>query len=876
MAPAKTRDTESVNARILCVQTSFAQYEREWQLQDLDQSIVAAQDALKACQNITESTVQMQQCRFHLSIALGSRYAHIGDAQDLDEQINLLRDCLFDDESKMALCVCELGAALRTRYSQANDLKDLEEARTLHDISVSSSLEGSEVHRRALLEKGCTQIEAYRKWGGPDRLDYGIELLKTNLPRECTSDAWSVRARATLGAALGLKHMLNGDKALLQESISVYRKMLTDIPEQHRDRYLAHQGLGICLNILFEHTGDSAYLDESITHHRAVMMDGYRARPGGMRRAIGTAIALRLRYHRLAMLEDLEEAISLLRGYLESSSPIYINLSAQLATSLMDRFKVLADDDNLDEAIAVQRRILGLLPYSHPHHCLTSGNLAVGLELRYGRRKDINDLNESVKLLRRTLDTQEKGSVYSTVWTFHLARTLSLLHRATKSTDALSEALERCQGWLNKPRAQETEEHYRGVFLSTTASVLMLRYNFCGEVQDLNSVVMHLEEALGLSTSHENERLQRMIRLAAALRKRGSETRNNEDIQRALILLNQALVLLPDEHPDRTLVFSGFSQILLLNDTPNYDIDKALDYLSQALHNSNTNVQERISSAMDVLQNPTLQQAEVLTRELQTKLLNAYKRAIALLPRMVYFGLNVEARLRVLSDTDRLAADGCFFALAVGHPNLAVELLDHGRALFWYQHLRFRTAFEDLPPETYKELRLISGKLDQGSQETSSAIGSDAHDNKASHETELTEQRRLEEKFEHLVEEIRGLPGFSRFLLPETFEVLSTAAARGPIVVLLASARGSAIILIQADCVCHERLSDGLDATLSKLSRKVSYAVKQGRKAVVNRPIAHRRREEPLDQILDILWREVGQKIVAKLQLSVSRIYQYV
>ena len=86
-------------------------------------------------------------------------------------------------------------------------------------------------------------------------------------------------------------------------------------------------------------------------------------------------------------------------------------------------------------------------------------------------------------------------------------------------------------------------------------------------------------------------------------------------------------------------------------------------------------------------------------------LLGDYIATAGLLPRVAYFGLDIGSRLRALADADKLAVNGAAHALILEQPQLAIELLEQGRAVFWSQHLRLRTAFDALPSQLHQELR---------------------------------------------------------------------------------------------------------------------------------------------------------------------------
>lgn len=173
--------------------------------------------------------------------------------------------------------------------------------------------------------------------------------------------------------------------------------------------------------------------------------------------------------------------------------------------------------------------------------------------------------------------------------------------------------------------------------------------------------------------------------------------------------------------------------------------------------------------------------------DLRLALLGVYTQTIDLLPRVAYFGLDIASRLRVWSNSDKLAADGAAHALNLHQPQVAIELLEQGRAVFWLQHLRLRTAFHALLPS-----ELAGGKL----AETAIVLERDSHavpaeegqtaddaQAKAVQEIETAKRRRLGADFEAKPVYFRGssascyLRGFKLSVQPP-FRVQSSCCSR--------------------------------------------------------------------------------------------------
>ncbi|EIN08584.1 hypothetical protein PUNSTDRAFT_134957 [Punctularia strigosozonata HHB-11173 SS5] len=120
---------------------------------------------------------------------------------------------------------------------------------------------------------------------------------------------------------------------------------------------------------------------------------------------------------------------------------------------------------------------------------------------------------------------------------------------------------------------------------------------------------------------------------------------------------------------------------------------------------------------------------------------------------------------------------------------MALEILEQGRAIFWTHTLRLRSPFDAVPEKNRSQLLLLARQLER----TDPA----AKDPRAV-ESEVTRRRKQSEQFNALLETIRRYPGMERFLLPDEYAKLATAAKEGPVVVLVSSALGCHAVVINS------------------------------------------------------------------------------
>jgi septal ring factor EnvC (AmiA/AmiB activator) len=176
-------------------------------------------------------------------------------------------------------------------------------------------------------------------------------------------------------------------------------------------------------------------------------------------------------------------------------------------------------------------------------------------------------------------------------------------------------------------------------------------------------------------------------------------------------------------------------------------------------------------------------QAEVYQHE---SALEAYQTCLELFDNHVMTRSSVISRREAATTFHRarsLPVDAA--SCAIRHDNLrqAVELVEQGRGQQWSLASRLRTPLEDLE-STSPEL---ARKLSELSKSLANAQGSAASTDRAASDRAATEYRRLTRQWDAAVAEIRNLRGFSRFLLPLSYEDLQAAARHGPVIILIAS-----------------------------------------------------------------------------------------
>ena len=243
------------------------QYKYTWLLEDVEDRIRVLRDSLEILSGngldvtATSLALQMQHspnesstaviaCLHELSVALGDRYKHSGQPDDLDEQVELLRlasGAPLDDSTLAVSIPCELGAALRTRFFHAGDSTDILEAFKLHSSLLNLHPVGDPSRPRLLFELAYTIYVRSTEFRNDDDLLWCTSLLDEGLKLLTEFDSWIYMARYILAKVLWARHRRGGGASFLHASAAIYHDLLHSLPVSHPDRWMVYYSLSSCM-----------------------------------------------------------------------------------------------------------------------------------------------------------------------------------------------------------------------------------------------------------------------------------------------------------------------------------------------------------------------------------------------------------------------------------------------------------------------------------------------------------------------------------------------------------------------------------------------------------------------------------------------------
>ncbi|KAG2068524.1 hypothetical protein BDR04DRAFT_770237, partial [Suillus decipiens] len=520
----------------------------------------------------------------------------------------------------------------------------------------------------------------------------------------------------------------NFNAVYIHESAQLCCKLLPLCPEGTYLRSIAAGKTGIDYVIGQCNRLEAEGSDEGI-HIRRVVLElcplGNKHRPKAFER-LGRALSLRFEHH--GSTDDLDECTQCCREAVslcsegDSERNAYLN---NLAFSLSDRFKHQGNYHDLNDAIFLYEEVLRLCPVGHKSRDFQLDSLGTALSTRFNHGGDVNDINRAISLHREALTLCSPG------------------------------------------------DPYRDYRLNNLAVALKIRYDKLDISEDLNEAIDLFRDSLQLTQHGHPYHYHRLCSLSSALSSRFTQTQKNEDVEEAIRLCQDPSEALSSLHPDRFSSYMRLQEAYLSR----YKVQRKSADLTLAVENF------RLASRHPTQGSPD----RILTTWNWIVTGELYGHGSALEAYSTFFEL-LDAHLAMLSSTTQRREAAAAFHYAKSLPvdagscgiclhNLrkAVELLEQGRGQQWSLASRLRTPLENLQSTNSH----IAHRFLKLSRHLADAQGSTSTSDRAVTDQAATRYRRLQEQWGAVVAEIRNIKGFSRFLLPPSYEDLQAAARHG-------------------------------------------------------------------------------------------------
>ncbi|KAG2122342.1 CHAT domain-containing protein [Suillus clintonianus] len=595
----------------------------------------------------------------------------------------------------------------------------------------------------------------------------------------------------------------------IQESAQLCCKLLPLCPE---GTYLRSIGVNSAVDYVISACNNLPIdaSDEGI-HLRRVVLElsppGHRHRPFSLTRLAQAAEA---HFQQCGSIDDIDESIQLGREAVSlcpeghSDRNTFLN---NLASSLQSRFDHQGNYHDLNEAIFMHEEALRLCPVGHENRDFSLGNLGGALRARFNKHGDVGDINRAISLRREALTLRPPG----------------------------------------QPR--------RDTMLANLALALDTRYDKLHVIEDLHEAIELYRESLWVMRLDHPARHRNLNNLSSALRSRFTRTGRNEDVEEAIRLCQESLAALPSLHPDRYFSYMWLKNVYLsryqMKHNPT-DLSLAVENYKLASRHPTQGLPQRI-----ILSYKWTVHAEQYG---DGSALEAYSTFFELLDAHLATRSSPASRREAAAAfhyARSLPVDAASCAIRRDDIRHAVELVEQGRGQQWSLASRLRSPLEDLKSTNPN----LAHKLSELSRYLFSAQGSAGSTDRAAADRAATKYRKLTEQWDVAVAQIRHLEGFSRFLLPPSYEDLQAAARHGPVIILIGSEYSCSAIIIPTSG--EPRQVHFPRITLSHLEKLKDDFTTAIRHTTRMRPEEPRKK---LRVLLRIVWDEIMLPIVSILQ----------
>jgi tetratricopeptide (TPR) repeat protein len=781
-------------------------------------------DCIKLCRSTLSDTVaelpQVLWASFILTDSLRERPS----LENLTEATNICRSAIArcpQDDRLHPVLLNTLGHCYRLRFGLLNDSSDLHQALMLHEEALQYGSDEDTEYPVTLLKLGTTLQIRFTCNGSRDDLERAIELQREALRLLPLGSPERAGYQTNLAFTLQERYSLLGLAEDLYEAIALQRCCLSESHPEHTRRGVFLLNLARSLLSHFDASGDAKDLEDAAKLLREALPISENS-PSYHGMAATLAGILHELYSQYGDIQYLEEAIALCRQNLTESNSLnqfLPGILSNLAIALNSRYCHLGDESDIEEAVVICKQSMDLYSLDHTRRHISVKNLAEQYLTRFGFTRSLEDLEKAIDLIRQVVSLRVPG---------HPLRMTAL--------ETLSSALQQY------PASNSTAR-----FIDEAIALGKEGIDCCGVTNPIR---------------------QRLLRtLASVYKQKWDINKDVSDIRIARELLDDALILLPLGHSER-------AQCIL--DIADMDLQlkkyEGLMSLLQGMDDAHCSAFIRLDKAIRILS--TLR-AKFFDQSMATHRLiaDAYVRAIGLLPRVAYFGLDVKSRLRSLRIADSLPLDAAFYMLTFGSIQSAVELLEQGRGFFWKQSLRYWTETDSLPEDMKQQLAELSWQLEKDSHQFIRTSSGDV--NKVDVERRVARTRSQSERLDRLLHDIRQLPAHRRFMTPDDYSTLRMAAANGPVIMLLPGKDScNAIVMRQDEALTSLVLPNVTDEWLSEKgeawTRSMSATESTNRRLAIRKVNKTRAQSEEHLRLLSDLWINVVKPVIVVLGLTVG------
>ncbi|KAJ7144251.1 TPR-like protein [Mycena epipterygia] len=781
----------------------FRRFERLGDLSDINKSVLMFEDAVQ----LTPDGHPDKPSRLNnLGNSFFRRFEWLGDLSDINKSVLMFEDAVQltpDGHPDKPSRLNNLGHSFLGRFERLGDLSDINKSVLMFEDAVQLTPDGHPDKPSRLNNLGISLFRRFERLG--DLSDINKSVLMFEDAVQLTPDGHPDKPSRlnNLGNSLFHRFERLGDLSDINKSVLMFEDAVQLTPDGHPDKPSRLNNLGNSFFRRFEWLGDLSDINKSVLMFEdAVQLtpDGHPDKPSRLNNLGHSFLG---RFERLGDLSDINKSVLMFEDAVQLTpdghpdKPSRLN---NLGISLFRRFERLGDLSDINKSVLMFEDAVQLTPDGHPDKPSRLNNLGISLFHRFERLGDLSDINKSVLMFEDAVQLTPDGHPDKPSRLNNLGN--SLLGRFERLGD-LSDINKSVL--MNENAVQLTPDGHpdKPSRLSNLGNSLSRRFEQLGDLSDINkSSVLMFEDAVQLTPDGHPNKPSLLNNLGNSLLGRFERLGDLSDINKSVLMKEDAVQLTPDGHPDKPSRLSNLGNSLLrrferLGD-PQDSQELLLHYTSAACSTTGP-ARIRFEAARRWEKNAHIHQP--------SSVLHAYITVIELLPELAWLGLSITDWYHQLSPAGEIVRAAASAAIALHDYQKAVDFLEQGRSVVWNQILNLR-AQRKSHPDLADQLVSLSTSLETAGT-WSNAVADATKPQSLQSIAKQCHALALERN--DVLQQIRELPGFERFLLSKPISELSLAANKGPVALLNTSEYGcDALILMPglADQVIHVPLSD--------------------------------------------------------------------
>ncbi|CAE6541417.1 unnamed protein product [Rhizoctonia solani] len=662
--------------------------------------------------------------------------------------------------------------------------------------------------------------------GELDDIQKAVHYLSIALYLTSENDPGLPALLSALGIAHNQRFQRLGDINDIELAIGCKTRGLSMTPHDHPDLSRRLASLGVAHRDRFECVGELGDITKMIEYHSRAITITPKDNPGLCNWFAELGTSYRYRFERLGELEDIDKAIEHQSQGISSAKPNHPHLGSMLANlgaSHNLRLHRLGELGDLEKAIEYNIRALALTPAGHPHVRTQLANLGTFHTERFRRLNRQDDLDKAIDCKSRALDLSPDGHIDVPTWLHSLA----MSHHA--------------------------------------------RFELLNDLEDLKKAIEYQSRALFLTSDGHPGLSGRLAHLAVYLKSRFECVHEVADLDQAIECESRALALIPDDHPD----FGSRHFNRAISYVRYYEHTSDPSYLKESLASFRISCMPLTGAARGRFLHAH-SWAKVASTYSSLNSIEAYHRAIDLLPQFVWLGATSTQRYEDLKMIETLPVDAATVAISFLDYYLALEWLEHSRCVVWNQNLMLRSPLNELQefdPVLARRLETITKQLHSASSESRELRAMSSGE--MTPEQVAQEHRRLAEEYNKLLAQTRALPGFEDFLQPIKANRLVHAPRTGPIVIINCHKdRCDALLIKPGQASVNHIPLPNFNAEKAQHARSQMEISIQGRhsreRGVTRRPQLEVEENNEFESTVAALWDDVVKPILDSLGFTNS------